>query len=301
VSDSAATIMSREMTMGGVVPGSWSRAEVEAAVSDYFDMLVHELREQAFNKTKHRRQLMGRLDARSEGSIERKHQNISAVLIRLGYPFIQGYKPAFNHQRLLAEVVAERLGSAEGLTQVVRISAEMPARRTSIKDYLVRLEDPPDTANPAHETAREVDDIFSRARPPVNYLEREARNASLGRAGEEFVVDFERARLAQSGADRLVDRVEHVAVTKGDGLGFDVRSFNEDGSDRFIEVKTTAYGKQTPFFVSRNELFVSRANAREYHLYRVFGFRVDPRLYELKGSLSETCVLEPVQYSARAG
>jgi hypothetical protein len=101
------------------------------------------------------------------------------------------------------------------------------------------------------------------------------------------------------GFTALADRIEQVSVTSGDGEGFDIRSFEVNGSDRLIEVKTTAYGKQTPFFLSRNELDVSQRRAVAYHLYRLFRFRADPRLYGLKGALSDTCLLDPVQYSAR--
>ena len=290
-------------TQGGSVSEDWSRAEVELVVSDYFDMLIHELRGESYNKADHRRALRERLNARSDGSVEWKHQNISAVLIQLGYPPISGYKRRMNYQRLLAEVVAERIGSATGLLEAVRQSAEAAEPRPTIVDYLVRLEEPP-TPTAKREctrSAREVDEILSRVRPPVDYLEREARNASRGRAGEEFVVSFERERLARLGADSLAERVEHVAVTRGDGLGFDVRSFDHDGSDRFIEVKTTAYGKQVPFFVSKNELIFSQQQAKAFHLYRVFDCAANTRLYTLSGPLDSSCVLEPVQYSARVG
>ena len=60
---------------------NWTRLEVEAIVADYFDMLDQELRGQAFNKSEHRRRLKAVLDGRSDGSIEYKHQNISAVLL----------------------------------------------------------------------------------------------------------------------------------------------------------------------------------------------------------------------------
>jgi hypothetical protein len=49
----------------------WSEFEVEAVVTDSFAMLL---------KTAHRHALARLLDDRSEGSIEFKHQNISAVL-----------------------------------------------------------------------------------------------------------------------------------------------------------------------------------------------------------------------------
>ncbi|WP_413766517.1 DUF3883 domain-containing protein, partial [Vibrio vulnificus] len=82
----------------------------------------------------------------------------------------------------------------------------------------------------------------------INYLEREARNQSLGEAGEQFVLNFERARLIKAGKDSLADRIEQVSVTVGPSAGFDVRSFEENGTDRYIEAKTTKYGKNTPFF-----------------------------------------------------
>jgi hypothetical protein len=65
---------------------SWSREEVEAAVADYFVMLGKELRAEPYNKAEHNRQLQNLLSGRTQGSVERKHQNTSAVLIDLGYP-----------------------------------------------------------------------------------------------------------------------------------------------------------------------------------------------------------------------
>ena len=86
----------------------------------------------------------------------------------------------------------------------------------------------------------------------------EAANRSLGNAGEDFAVRFERERLIATGASRLADRVERVSVTKGDGLGYDVLSFEESGKERLIEVKTTSYDAATAFLVTRNEVAVSK-------------------------------------------
>ncbi len=49
------------------------------------------------------------LDNRSEGSVEFKHQNISAVLIELGQPYIKGYLPRFNYQQILKEAIIDYL------------------------------------------------------------------------------------------------------------------------------------------------------------------------------------------------
>jgi hypothetical protein len=117
-------------------------------------------------------------------------------------------------------------------------------------------------------------------------LEREARNRSLGNAGELFVLNFERARLINLGKEWLAEKVEHTSQTRGDGAGFDILSYEETGADRLIEVKTTKYGRETPFFVSRNELAVSESEASRYYLYRLFGFNVKPRLFTLAGAFS---------------
>jgi len=108
------------------VATDWSREEVEATVADYFAMLEAELAGTPFDKTEHRRQLLPMLDARSEGSIEFKHQNISAVLIALGFPYISGYKPRSNYQRLLYEVVSARLASNQGLVALVEADVDRP-------------------------------------------------------------------------------------------------------------------------------------------------------------------------------
>src|SRR5258706_12079264 len=91
---------------------AWTREEVEATVADYLDMLTKELTGQLYSKTDHRRRLLRLLDNRTEGAIERKHQNISAILIELHCPWISGYKPLSNYQELLFDVVEARLKNA---------------------------------------------------------------------------------------------------------------------------------------------------------------------------------------------
>lgn len=65
-------------------------------------------------------------------------------------------------------------------------------------------------------------------------------------AGAEFVVRYEIARLSRENQERLAGKVERVSNTRGDGLGYDVLSFDGDGKERLIEVKTTRYGASTP-------------------------------------------------------
>jgi hypothetical protein len=89
------------------------------------------------------------------------------------------------------------------------------------------------------------------------------------------------------------------ASLRGDGLGYDILSFETSGADRLIEVKTTAYGQETPFFVSRNELAFSREQDAAFHLYRVFAFRKSPKLYLRQGALDRGFTLDPETHKAR--
>lgn len=261
-------------------------------------MLQLELTGNKYNKTEHRRTLMEQLNNRSDGSVELKHQNISAVLIEMGIPYIDGYKPRFNYQRsLLPAAVADYLKSNPELQQLFAADSEVTPAIPSVEDFLAAWEEPPAPADRKASSLAEPRAIYNPA--GVNYLEREARNQSLGEAGEQFVINFERARLIRAGKESLAERIEQVSETVGPSAGFDIKSFEESGVERFIEAKTTKYGKDTPFFVTPNELRFSRNNSSRYFLYRLFRFRESPRLFALHGHVEDRCILEPTEFIAR--
>lgn len=277
------------------MPNPWSKLEVEATVADYFSMLDDELHGRPYNKAEHRRRLMELLDSRSAPAIERKHQNISAILIELGMVYISGYKPLGNYQALLREVVTKRLDEDQLIADSAMEQVSAIATLPKVEDILKVMVDPP--------TPVEIPVQESRDRPPprrkVNYLKIEAQNRSLGSAGEEFVVRYEIARLIAAGKDSLANKVEQVSETIGDGLGYDVLSFDENGKERLIEVKTTAYGASTPFYVTRNELAVSVEKSDHYHLYRTYSFLTKPRIFWKQGALDSSFSLQPSLFLAR--
>jgi hypothetical protein len=272
---------------------NWSTEEVTAIVDDYFAMLSFELAGIPYNKSLHRKRLITQLRARSPQSIEYKHANISAVLLDHGFPYINGYKPRSNYQRMLAEVVLDRLSSNHKLMDIAAADADRPMVVPEVDDILKALVEPPPSKQPATQVA---EPLFGRS---TNFIEREAKNRSLGLAGEEFVLNYERARLICAGCEHLVSAIEHTSVVRGDYEGYDILSFETNGKERLIEVKTTKYGIDTPFFVSRNEVLVSEENASIYHVYRTFKFRASPGLYTLKGAIPANCYLSAQSFVAR--
>ena len=276
---------------------NWSRLEVEVCVADYLQMLTLELNGQRFIKANRIHDLMQQLDGRSKSSIEYKLRNISAVMDELGWPTVTGYKSLENYQLLLLEVAESQLQSNIALQEAVQAAVERPATVVPVGDPTAIWVPTPKAATQVREASADYAPRFSPAKR--DYLAREARNRSLGRAGEEFVLELEARRLYASGKKTLSERVEHVSATQGDGLGYDVLSFEDNGRERLIEVKTTAFGELTPFFVSRNELARSETDAKRYRLYRLFDFRERPRLFDLPGAIAAHCRLDPVSYLAR--
>jgi len=283
-------------TETGATGAAWTRREVELVVSVYSRMLRMQLMGQTPNKAEHNRQLQAMLPARSKASIEYKHCNISAVLVELGVPPLVGYKPLFNYQQLLILVVSEAIGKDSRLDEAALRQVETPAEAPLIDSFERFVVAPPEGQRlSTYDRTNQVRD-----RPLVvrDYLQREARNRSLGSAGEDLVMRYEAQRLLAAGSRVLANRIEHVSKVKGDGAGFDILSFETDGRERFIEVKTTAYIAETPFYVSRNELSFSTEQAERFRLYRLFNFRKRPQMFALAGALDASCRLDPVSYRA---
>ena len=132
----------------------------------------------------------------------------------------------------------------------------------------------------------------------LDVVERDARNRALGRAGEERVLAHERACLVSAGRSDLAERIQWVSETEGDGVGYDIRSFDTDGSDRLIEVKTTNGWDRTPFHISRNELAVAEKNSSDWLLMRLWNFRREPKAFELRWPLEPHVSLFATSYLA---
>jgi hypothetical protein len=276
----------------------WTEEEITSIVSDYFSMLSKELDEAPYNKSEHRRSLKGLLNNRSDGSIEFKHQNISAVLVELGCPYIDGYKPRYNYQSSLIDLIGSYLDDNQILYEKFTSINKKDPQSSYKKDKSILdcLTDPPDPKPPKK---RKPINWESKTGTKKDYLGQDSKNEKLGKSGEEFVVDYEKMRLKVAGKPELAEKVEHVSQTKGDGLGYDVLSFNDDGSVRWIEVKTTNYGKSYPFPIEWTEVQCSIDNPDKFYLYRVYNFRNQDRgLYYLKGSVEENFELKPKTYIA---
>lgn len=253
----------------------WTDEENDLIVADYFAMLADDLVGHRYSKASHRRLLLPRLNDRSEGSVEFKHQNISAVLKGLGETWIPGYKPAFNFQMSLADAVARWLASHP---MWLGRPPDSPGA-TDIREGAPLWIDPPPTLS-NQPPPLELEQMLRLARK-FDVAERDERNRVLGRAGEERVLAHERASLRSAGRDDLARKVRWVSEEDGDGAGYDIASFASDGRTRLIEVKTTNGWERTPFHITRNELAVADERRSEWCLFRLWNFSREPKAFEI--------------------
>lgn len=273
--------------------GPWSDAENDAIVADYFAMLAFDLTGQPYIKAEHNRALQGLL-GRPRGSIERKHQNISAVLMGMGENWIPGYKPLANFQTSLVDAVARWMLANPAWHIGNPIN---PPEKTLLEKPGIWIGPPPEARDSPN---TDEDNRLAGVARRFDAAGRDARNRSLGKAGEELVLDHERATLAQAGRHDLAKGVRWISEEDGDGAGFDIASFTPEGRDRLIEVKTTNGGwNRTPFHITPNELAVAEQRAEHWSLVRVFNFARRPRAFELRPPLEDHVALTPTSYLAR--
>lgn len=270
----------------------WSAEENDWIVADYFAMLAQDITQRPYNKAEHRRRLRQRLNDRSDGSVEFKHQNISAVLKGLGEAWIIGYKPAFNFQSSLEEAVLRWLQRNPAWLER---RPGLPPENVLQDEATIWIGPAPTMSN--HPPPKELDQMLRIARK-FDVAGRDARNRALGRAGEERVLRHERVVLKLLGRDDLARKVRWVSEEDGDGAGYDIASFTPEGRARLIEVKTTNGWERTPFHISRNELAVAEERRSEWCLFRLWNFGRAPQAFELHPPLDAHVSLTATTFQA---
>ncbi|MHB1605787.1 MAG: protein NO VEIN domain-containing protein [Leptospirales bacterium] len=265
----------------------WNREELDIIVADYFDMLTAELSGQDYFKSKHNSEVAARI-GRTHGSIEFKHQNISAVLEKLGLPWILGYKPRWNYQGAILDAIDRYLSKNNTVMEIV------PTDKKIIKTVSNFFVNPPNPA-PGEADTEQFHHLLRKFDP----VERDRLNRALGKAGEEFVFEVERELLSEMGRKDLSSKVKWVAATEGDGAGFDILSFDpKSDREKLIEVKTTNGAARTPFFISRNEYATAKERPSDWCIYRVHLFAREPRIFTISPPLESAINLRPETWRA---
>ena len=115
-------------------------------------------------------------------------------------------------------------------------------------------------------------DINLKAKKGIDFENEQRRKKELGLAGERFVLRCETERLQKLFPNDKSKRPIHTSL-EGDGAGYDILSYDENGDKVFIEVKTTSGAYSEPIHLTRSEYKRSIACPKEFRLYRVYNFK----------------------------
>lgn len=290
----------------------WSADELDAIVADYFAMLALDVAGQPFVKAHRARALMEQT-GRSHRSVEFKHMNISAVAAELGLPTVRGYRPLTNYQAAIFDAIDRHLSihpevlrdDAFSLLPAAQPWGGGPRSGGGVLDTHAM----PGVAEPASRFGGEggIQTLTLTEAPPpgparaplpeglarlvrkYDPAARDHRNRALGLLGEEHVFHHERARLIAANRPDLARRIEWTSQERGDGAGYDIRSFDPTGAERLIEVKATRGGPTTPFYLTCTEREISLEHPSAWRLYRLHDLSAAPGLSVLPPPLeSET-------------
>jgi hypothetical protein len=199
------------------------------------------------------------------------------------------YKPKRNYQTSIFAAIDRHLS---GNKELAYGQVSTPVLRVGEQPQSVFVAAP--AYEPVPERPRELERLVRKFDP----VERDFRNRTLGRAGEEFVLDVERKRLIGEERSDLARKVRWISEEDGDGAGFDILSFDAGGTERLIEVKTTNGTVRTPFFLTRVEHEVAHERSDAWYLYRVHRFAQQPQIFTVQPPLNATLALIPETWRA---
>lgn len=153
------------------------------------------------------------------------------------------------------------------------------------------------TSKPTKRTAGTTIEQFRSIKAP-DYAAKDKRNKALGDLGEELVLEYEKEVLKASNRSDLAAQVVHISKVEGDGAGYDIKSYNIDGSEKFIEVKTTKGHLNTDFFMSPREILFSKLNDKHFFLYRVYGVTKENNasFYIIRGDVTKEFEIKPTGF-----
>ena len=113
----------------------------------------------------------------------------------------------------------------------------------------------------------------------ANHALSELKKVLQGDRAESLVVRFEQNKLKNCGRIDLSYKVEQVSKTQSDGLGYDILSFNENGEEIYIEVKSKKYFNNTiDFYLTDTEFKFLDAHSNSF-IYYVYDVYEDPKIH----------------------
>lgn len=123
----------------------------------------------------------------------------------------------------------------------------------------------------------------------------------VGNAGEVYVYEYEKSKLLKMGRPDLAAKIVKQYAISNDFPGYDIQSFDENGEEIYIEVKSTKGKKKNSFEISVNEIKSAKKYGKKYYIYQVTSALTNPIISTVIKDLisyesKEQILIEPISY-----
>lgn len=179
-------------------------------------------------------------------------EHLNKLGVELGYP---GKRPSSEYQHLLLEAKLSDTNTSKWSN---------PKFMAFLYDVYIRAE-----VEPIENVQKPRKKTFKK----INFEDIQNQRNVIGRAAEDFAIEWEKQRLAGVELSHLIAKIDDRRDRSG--FGYDFLSYTSDKQQRFIEVKSVGKqinGEGHRFFLSENELTVSQSASHKdsYFFYLVF-------------------------------
>lgn len=128
---------------------------------------------------------------------------------------------------------------------------------------------------PVHKTKERK---YSGVAKKLDYDKIQKSKNRTGAIGEAIALDI-LTNAAKKGGLKLPI---HASKEEGDGLGYDIRYWNENGEEVHVEVKASKANYADGFEMSLNEVMASADTKYKYQIYRIYGLDTKTRECRVK-------------------
>lgn len=99
----------------------------------------------------------------------------------------------------------------------------------------------------------------------------------IGDRGERVILEYEKLKLEKLG---LYELAEKVSLTENDAIGYDIDSFDENGNEIHIEVKTNSGSNNNlvEFYITNKELKTLLEDS-SYNIYYLYSIKNKPKVH----------------------
>ncbi|MBO9707816.1 MAG: DUF3883 domain-containing protein [Caulobacter sp.] len=250
---------------------TWTDADHDLVVGDYFVMLDKTMRGLAVDPATHQRALRF-VTGRSGGAITFLQGELSAALSLIGLPTLKDHPPRWDIGEGLVEAIDRYLTARpsvlKDLTQPPLLLGRVAAP--------VLAEGAPVAPPPVAIQGR-LAELVARFDPALR--DQDAR--ILARIGVAAALAYEQERLVKRGRSDLADLVR-LALPPVEGC--DLLSFSRTGEPRHVAVKATTGGPSTPFALTPEETALSQAQPDAFQVYRLYDLAREARVFRVRAA-----------------